>query len=104
MAESRDDLHLPAENRFIATNFDIKPPPENPSEFPVLIMDTPLMALWHKQDTTFGKPKGIIHVDLSTPHAYTSPTAAVLSGLFTRTCTTLRHGLTGTKNRMFFKV
>lgn len=94
MAESRSDLHLPAENRFIATNFDIKPPPENPPGAPVLIVDTPLMALWHKQDTTFGKPKGIVHVDLSTPHAYTSPTAAVLSGLFTRTRFTPRDRLT----------
>ena len=94
MAEARDDLHLPAENPFIATNFDIKPPPDNPLEFPALLVDTPLMALWHKQDTTFGKPKGIVHVDLSTPHAYTSPTAAVLSGLFTRTHFTPGNNLT----------
>lgn len=85
MAETRNDLHLPAENPFIATNFDIKPPPANTPESPALIVDTPLTALWHKQDTTFGKPKGIVYLDLSTPHAYTSPTSAVLSGLFTRT-------------------
>ena len=39
---------------------------------------------WHKQDTTFQRPKGIIHVDLSTPTAYTSPTAAVSCTLFTK--------------------
>ena len=84
MAEARPELYLPAENPFIATKFDIKPAPEQPSDHPVLLSDTALTALWHKQDTTFKKPKGILHVDLSTPHAYTSPTAAVLSSLFTR--------------------
>jgi len=48
IAESRDDLHLPVANPFIATNFDIKPPPEEPSEHPALIIDTPLMALWRE--------------------------------------------------------
>jgi insulysin len=41
-----------------------------------------LLQLWHKQDTVFKKPKGIVFVDLSTPLAYDSPANTVLTRLF----------------------
>jgi insulysin len=81
---ARPDLFLPKENPFIPTNFDIKPDPSEPAAVPMKIEESPLLSLWHKQDVTFKKPRGVLYVDMSTPVAYYSPTNAVQTRLFTK--------------------
>uniref|UniRef100_A0A4W6E8B0 Nardilysin convertase n=1 Tax=Lates calcarifer TaxID=8187 RepID=A0A4W6E8B0_LATCA len=56
--ELNNDLHLPAENRFIATDFTLKPSDCPDAEFPVRIADSDRGCLWYKKDNKFKIPKG----------------------------------------------
>ena len=78
------ELHLPAANDFIATDFALLPPQEGQDETtpPTLALDTPVSKVWHKQDSTFGEPRLVFICKLVSPVAYTSPRAAVLTELF----------------------
>eukprot|EP01048_Picozoa_sp_COSAG05_P004387 COSAG05_NODE_233_length_13251_cov_30.223920_4_plen_875_part_00 len=86
MGAPRDaDLFMPPENLFIPKDFELKPAPEGVGTGPALLVDTPLLKLWHTNlSHKFKKPKAIVHVDLSTPVAYYSPTNAVLCRLFSK--------------------
>uniref|UniRef100_A0A3Q2UQB3 Nardilysin convertase n=1 Tax=Fundulus heteroclitus TaxID=8078 RepID=A0A3Q2UQB3_FUNHE len=55
--ELNPDLHLPAENRFIATDFNLKTSDCPDTEFPVRILDLEQGALWYKKDNKFKIPK-----------------------------------------------
>eukprot|EP00753_Platysulcus_tardus_P022606 PLAT9806.1.p1 GENE.PLAT9806.1~~PLAT9806.1.p1 ORF type:complete len:1049 (+),score=595.91 PLAT9806.1:117-3263(+) len=77
-----DELALPAENAFIATNFDVKAVEEGQSAYPALLVDTPLTRLWHQQDTLFRKPRLNVYCKLVSPMAYSSPVNAALTGLY----------------------
>ena len=50
-------IHFPQPNSFIAENFDIKPKNET-NEIPVLVREEAHCKIWHKQDSTFNRPKG----------------------------------------------
>uniref|UniRef100_A0A672ZPU6 Nardilysin a (N-arginine dibasic convertase) n=1 Tax=Sphaeramia orbicularis TaxID=375764 RepID=A0A672ZPU6_9TELE len=55
------DLHLPAENKFIATDFTLKPSDCPDTEFPVQIANSDRGCLWYKKDNKFKIPKGAKH-------------------------------------------
>uniref|UniRef100_A0A3P9NF68 Nardilysin b (N-arginine dibasic convertase) n=1 Tax=Poecilia reticulata TaxID=8081 RepID=A0A3P9NF68_POERE len=55
--ELNPDLHLPAENRFIATDFNLKKSDCPDTEFPVRILALEQGALWYKKDHKFKIPK-----------------------------------------------
>uniref|UniRef100_A0A672Q9S4 Nardilysin convertase n=1 Tax=Sinocyclocheilus grahami TaxID=75366 RepID=A0A672Q9S4_SINGR len=53
-------LHLPAENKFIATDFTLKTSDCPDTEYPVKIMNNDRGCLWYKKDNKFKIPKGVI--------------------------------------------
>uniref|UniRef100_A0A8C8F187 Nardilysin b (N-arginine dibasic convertase) n=1 Tax=Oncorhynchus tshawytscha TaxID=74940 RepID=A0A8C8F187_ONCTS len=53
------DLHLPAENKFIATDFTLKPSDCPDTEVPVRILNNERGCLWFKKDNKFKIPKGV---------------------------------------------
>ena len=80
-----DQLHLPAVNEFIPTNFDLLTPPEGAPIHPVLVLvrciilhhgrprnllecfqDSEMSKVWYKQDDTFSLPKACLCFLLST--------------------------------------
>ncbi|KAM4739813.1 nardilysin b isoform 2-T3 [Anableps anableps] len=76
------DLHLPAENRFIATDFSLKTSDCPDTEFPVRILDLEQGALWYKKDNKFKIPKAYIRFHLISPIVQESPDNLVLFDLF----------------------
>ncbi|XP_040917105.1 nardilysin isoform X2 [Toxotes jaculatrix] len=65
--ELNNDLHLPAENRFIATDFTLKLSDCPDTEFPVRIADSDRGCLWYKKDNKFKIPKAYIRFHLISP-------------------------------------
>uniref|UniRef100_A0A8C2HUJ2 Nardilysin a (N-arginine dibasic convertase) n=1 Tax=Cyprinus carpio TaxID=7962 RepID=A0A8C2HUJ2_CYPCA len=53
-------LHLPAENKFIATDFALKTSDCPDTEYPVRIMNNDRVCLWYKKDNKFKIPKGVV--------------------------------------------
>ncbi|KAH0618622.1 hypothetical protein JD844_017997 [Phrynosoma platyrhinos] len=51
------DLHLPEENRYIATDFALKAPDCPQTEYPVSIASSEQGCLWYKKDDKFKIPK-----------------------------------------------
>lgn len=78
------NLRLPEPNLFIPTDFSILDIEAENSEkvHPVIILDTPLMRVWYKQDTEFLKPKSFIAFDFSNPIVYSDPLNCNLTHLF----------------------
>eukprot|EP00123_Amoebidium_parasiticum_P017153 comp23732_c1_seq1/m.40925 comp23732_c1_seq1/g.40925 ORF comp23732_c1_seq1/g.40925 comp23732_c1_seq1/m.40925 type:complete len:972 (-) comp23732_c1_seq1:688-3603(-) len=77
------ELAIPAPNEFIPTDFTIKQLSEDTaSKHPVVVVETPHLRAWHKQDDVFKLPKAIIMVLISSRMAYVSPTHCVLTRLF----------------------
>ncbi|XP_062868594.1 nardilysin b isoform X2 [Trichomycterus rosablanca] len=76
------DLHLPAENKFIATDFTLKTSDCPDAEFPVKIADHSRGRLWFKKDNKFKIPKAYIRFHLLTPLIQESPKNLVLFDLF----------------------
>ena len=66
-----EKFHLPEQNEFIPSNFDLQSQPENPSTRPgpVILRDTAFTRLWHKQDNVFLLPKASINIAISNPIA-----------------------------------
>uniref|UniRef100_A0A671YXU1 Nardilysin convertase n=1 Tax=Sparus aurata TaxID=8175 RepID=A0A671YXU1_SPAAU len=60
--ELNGDLHLPAENKFISTDFALKPSDCPDTELPVRIADSDRGCLWYKKDNKFKIPKGKVCV------------------------------------------
>ncbi|KAH6579183.1 hypothetical protein BASA60_003367 [Batrachochytrium salamandrivorans] len=78
------ELHLPKPNSFIPEDFSVqKVAVEKPSTHPMIILESPVLRLWHKQDDTFFVPRVNIYFDMTTPLAYQDATSCVLSKLFT---------------------
>lgn len=50
---------------------------------PAVIVDTPHVRCWHKLDDKFKLPKAIVHMEITSPSAYATPRACVLTRLFT---------------------
>ncbi|XP_077390047.1 nardilysin b isoform X2 [Festucalex cinctus] len=80
--EVNPQLHLPAENKFIATDFSLRPSDCPDSEFPVKILDDQHGCLWYKKDNKFKIPKAYIRFHLISPLIQKSPDNLVLFDLF----------------------
>ncbi|XP_019634361.1 PREDICTED: nardilysin-like [Branchiostoma belcheri] len=76
------ELHLPAENRFIAKDFSLKEHDLKDSKYPVKILDTPWSRLWYRPDTKFHQPKAYVHFYLKSPLIGRTPQSVVLLDLF----------------------
>uniref|UniRef100_A0A8D3DP67 Nardilysin-like n=1 Tax=Scophthalmus maximus TaxID=52904 RepID=A0A8D3DP67_SCOMX len=63
--ELNPELHLPAENKFIATDFTLKAADCPDSEFPVRVVNNERGCLWYKKDNKFKIPKGAFSCCLS---------------------------------------
>ncbi|KAM9762685.1 LOW QUALITY PROTEIN: nardilysin b [Menidia menidia] len=76
------DLQLPAENRFIATDFTLKTADCPDTEFPVRIVTSERGSLWYKKDNKFKIPKAYIRFNLISPLIQESPENLVLFDIF----------------------
>uniref|UniRef100_A0A672T3E3 Nardilysin-like n=1 Tax=Sinocyclocheilus grahami TaxID=75366 RepID=A0A672T3E3_SINGR len=76
------DLHLPAENRFIATDFTLKTSDCPDTDFPVKIIDNERGRLWFRKDNKFKIPKAYARFQLLAPFIQESPKNLVLFDLF----------------------
>uniref|UniRef100_A0A8C4ZHS5 Nardilysin n=1 Tax=Gadus morhua TaxID=8049 RepID=A0A8C4ZHS5_GADMO len=74
------DLHLPEENKFIATDFELRSLDCPDSEFPVKISSSDRGCLWYKKDNKFKIPKGKTNLGLT--NMSTPPPSLVLFDLF----------------------
>ncbi|XP_067308433.1 nardilysin isoform X2 [Pseudorasbora parva] len=75
-------LHLPAENKFIATDFALKNSDCPDTEYPVRIMNNDRGCLWYKKDNKFKIPKAYVRFHLISPVVQKSPKNLVLFDLF----------------------
>ncbi|XP_034278073.1 nardilysin-like [Pantherophis guttatus] len=76
------DLHLPQENKYIATDFSVKETNIHAPEYPTKIINTREGCLWYKEDNKFGVPKGFICFYLVSPIILQSPLNMVLFDTF----------------------
>ncbi|KAL3047028.1 hypothetical protein OYC64_021285 [Pagothenia borchgrevinki] len=76
------ELHLPAENKYIATDFSLKATDCPDTEFPVRIVNNERGCLWYKKDNKFKIPKAYIRFNLISPMIQKSPDNLVLFDLF----------------------
>ncbi|XP_066479934.1 nardilysin [Tiliqua scincoides] len=76
------DLHLPEENKYIATDFALKAPDCPQTEYPVSIMNTEQGSLWFKKDDKFKIPKAYIRFHLISPLIQQSAENVVLFDTF----------------------
>ncbi|KAG1945781.1 nardilysin b [Pimephales promelas] len=76
------DLHLPAENKFIASDFTLKTSDCPDTDFPVKIIDNERGCLWFRKDSKFKIPKAYARFQLLTPIILESPKNLVLLDLF----------------------
>ncbi|XP_073936245.1 nardilysin isoform X3 [Castor canadensis] len=76
------DLHLPAENKYIATDFTLKAFDCPETEYPVKIVNTPQGCLWYKKDNKFKIPKAYIRFHLISPLIQKSAANVVLFDIF----------------------
>jgi insulysin len=79
---TNENLHLPAPNLFIPSDFNLLPLETTEKMHPMIIEDTPWMRIWYKQDDEFYKPKMFIGIDFSNPIVYTDPLNCNLTHLF----------------------
>uniref|UniRef100_A0A1A9ZU27 Insulin-degrading enzyme n=1 Tax=Glossina pallidipes TaxID=7398 RepID=A0A1A9ZU27_GLOPL len=71
--ELNKNLALSLPNAFIPENFDLVPFDSDLSKHPIIIADTPILRVWHKQDDYYLKPKTCMSFNLSNPIAYLDP-------------------------------
>ncbi|KJE93448.1 insulin degrading enzyme, variant 1 [Capsaspora owczarzaki ATCC 30864] len=90
LATCHPQLQLPLPNDFVPTDFELRARPNEPQPFPVIIQDSALSRVWHKQDAEFLLPKTWVSFQLTSPLSYVDPLHAVLSRLF---CDLLRDAL-----------
>ncbi|XP_061551772.1 nardilysin-like isoform X2 [Phycodurus eques] len=79
--ELSSDLLLPAENRFIATNFTLKPSDCPDTEFPVRVTNSDRGCLWYKKNNKFKTLKAYIRFHLISPVIQQSAKNVVLLDL-----------------------
>ncbi|XP_055077197.1 nardilysin-like [Periophthalmus magnuspinnatus] len=79
--ELNPDLHLPAPNRFITSDFSLRAADCPHSALPVCVESSQRGALWYKKDNTFNIPKAHIRFHLITPIIQRSPENLVLLDL-----------------------
>ncbi|XP_067391576.1 nardilysin-like [Emydura macquarii macquarii] len=76
------DLHLPEENKYIATDFTLKAPDCPDTEHPVKILTTQQGCVWYKKDNKFKIPKAYIRFHLISPLIQQSAKSVVLFETF----------------------
>ncbi|KAE8610184.1 hypothetical protein XENTR_v10012041 [Xenopus tropicalis] len=76
------ELHLPEENKFIASDFTLKTSDCPNTEYPVKVLDTELGSLWYKKDNKFKIPKAYVRFHLISPEIQKSPENLVLFDIF----------------------
>ncbi|KAK9519792.1 hypothetical protein VZT92_022498 [Zoarces viviparus] len=76
------ELHLPAENKFIASDFTLKESDCPDTEFPVRITNNERGCMWYKKDNKFKIPKAYIRFNLISPIIQKSPENLVLFDVF----------------------
>ncbi|KGL77582.1 Nardilysin, partial [Tinamus guttatus] len=76
------DLHLPQENKYIATDFSLKAPDFPKMEYPVKILNMPQGCMWYKNDKKFKKPKAYVHFHLISSQVQQSAKSVVLLEIF----------------------
>ncbi|XP_061700312.1 nardilysin-like isoform X3 [Syngnathoides biaculeatus] len=79
--ELSGELLLPAANRFIATNFTLKPSDWPDTEFPVRVTSSDRGCLWYKKDNKFKTLKAYIRFHLISPVIQQSAKNVVLLDL-----------------------
>uniref|UniRef100_A0A803T1P9 Nardilysin convertase n=1 Tax=Anolis carolinensis TaxID=28377 RepID=A0A803T1P9_ANOCA len=80
--ELNPEFHLPGENKYIATDFSVKPFSKKATEYPQKILNTPQGCLWYKEDNKFGVPKAFICFYLVSPLIQQSALNVVLFDVF----------------------
>ncbi|XP_034051077.1 nardilysin [Thalassophryne amazonica] len=80
-SQLNSDLHLPAENNFIATDFTLKPSDCPDTEYPVQIANSDRGCLWYKKDNKFKIPKAYIRFHIISPVIQQSAKNVVLFDL-----------------------
>ncbi|XP_078074685.1 nardilysin-like [Mustelus asterias] len=75
-------LHLPEQNKYIATDFTLKRSDCTDTTYPVKVLDSKHGRLWYKKDTKFQIPKGYIRFHLISPQVHKSPESLMLFDLF----------------------
>lgn len=97
---ANEALQLPAPNPFIPSDFALLPleadaaaaaaatataePATSGGCHPQMLVDTPTMRVWHKQDAEFLKPKTVLFVDFASPLAYMDPLNCNLTHMFVK--------------------
>uniref|UniRef100_A0A8C3F5B1 Nardilysin n=1 Tax=Chrysemys picta bellii TaxID=8478 RepID=A0A8C3F5B1_CHRPI len=76
------DLHLPEENKYIATDFSLKASDWPDTEHPVKILSTHHGCVWYKKDNKFKIPKAYIRFHLISPLIQQSAKSVVLFETF----------------------
>ncbi|KAM4625377.1 nardilysin-like [Polymixia lowei] len=79
--EPNAELHLPAENKFIATDFTLKPSDCPDTEVPVRVANSDRGSLWYKKDNKFKIPKAYVRFHLISPVIQQSAKNVVLFDL-----------------------
>ncbi|XP_033919880.1 nardilysin [Melopsittacus undulatus] len=80
--ELNQDLHLPEENKYIATDFALKVADCPETEYPVKTLSTKQGCLWYKKDDKFKIPKGYVQFHLISPLIQQSAENIVLFDTF----------------------
>ncbi|KAM7098804.1 nardilysin isoform 2-T2 [Molossus nigricans] len=80
--ELNPDLHLPAENKYIASDFMLKAFDCPETEYPIKIVNTAQGCLWYKKDNKFKIPKAYIRFHLISPLIQKSAANVVLFDIF----------------------
>ncbi|GLT96003.1 hypothetical protein SLE2022_136530 [Rubroshorea leprosula] len=76
-----ENLHLPAPNIFIPTDFSLKDLQEK-IKYPVLLRNSSYSRVWYKPDIMFCSPKACVKIDFNCPYASNSPEAQILTSIF----------------------
>ncbi|KAG1656100.1 Nardilysin [Nymphon striatum] len=78
----RSELHLPAVNEFIASDFTLVKHSKAVNEYPLIVHDDYRGKLWYKGDTKFKLPKACIVYSLESKIVYESAKSAGMMDLF----------------------
>ncbi|GKV32544.1 hypothetical protein SLEP1_g41140 [Rubroshorea leprosula] len=81
-----ENVHLPAPNIFIPTDFSLKDPQEK-IKYPVLLRNSSYSRVWYKPDIMFSSPKACVTIDFNCPYASNSPEAQILTSIFAQLVT-----------------
>uniref|UniRef100_A0A8C0IA28 Nardilysin convertase n=1 Tax=Bubo bubo TaxID=30461 RepID=A0A8C0IA28_BUBBB len=80
--ELNQDLHLPEENKYIATDFALKVADCPETEYPAKTLSTQQGCLWYRKDDKFKIPKGYVRFHLISPLIQQSAENIVLFDTF----------------------